>query len=293
MADPKIPPCLDYTPLEGPPATTEKALKKLKLRRFPASVEDIEWLQYVGHGEEGHVYLARINDYGNVAVKVFWHTFRPPPAGRILRFTWPLETESQIVDLMQKLEAAMSEVKNNPEQTIMIKPGPQIRNDAQANVMAFSKEARESSDKSADESTKPPPPFPPCRLCHGWFAIENSRLPKVRPRMHRQPDPSGTSIAFVYEYVEDVSVNLACAQKFFDFFYEVGLGIGFRPRNWRDGRLLDMNDIMLPSQKRWFSQAVYINQTKESDWVIYETEESDWIALHGSTRRRRDRKIVK
>ena len=70
MANTKIPPCLDYTPLEGPPATTEKALKKLKLRRFPASVEDIEWLQYVGHGEEGHVYLARINDYGNVAVKV-------------------------------------------------------------------------------------------------------------------------------------------------------------------------------------------------------------------------------
>ncbi|KAI1502481.1 hypothetical protein F5X99DRAFT_407976 [Biscogniauxia marginata] len=281
MANPKIPPCLDYTPLEGPPATTEKALKNLKLRRFPASVEDIEWLKYLGHGEEGHVYLARINNYGNVAVKVFWHTFRPPPLNEFEAFTYPLESESEVVDLMQKFEASMSEVKENPKQTIMIKPGPQTRNDAQSNVLAFSKEARESSDKPADGSTKPPPPFPRFRLCHGWFAIENSRLPRVHPRMHRQPDPSGTSIAFVYEYVEDVSVNIARAQEFFNFAYDVGIGIEFKARDWRDGRPLDMNDFLLPSQrKRWFSQAVFSHKTEKSDWDV-------------STERRRHREIMK
>lgn len=61
-------PFLDDTPLLGPPETTRKAFKNLRLRRFPGSVDDIEWLEFIGEGEEGHVYQARIHTLDSDAI---------------------------------------------------------------------------------------------------------------------------------------------------------------------------------------------------------------------------------
>ncbi|KAI1497588.1 hypothetical protein F5X99DRAFT_396302 [Biscogniauxia marginata] len=261
---------VDYTLLVGPPATTLEAFENPKLRQFPASLENIEWLEFLGYGEEGHVYLANIGDYGRVAVKVFWHTYRAGELvlGMPMWNTFPFKTESQVVDLNQKIAWAMSEVKKTPGQNIQIRRGPKTRDHAKANVLAFSQESWESLNVSANESTKlsPAPPFP---RCYGWAKIDNSQLPKVHPPMPQGPKLVGWSWVIVYEYVPAAAPDITIAQTFFDYFYDIGFIVAFRPENWRGGKLVDINDIVSPLVRNWFPEGVCSRNATKLDWTIH------------------------
>ncbi|KAI5923167.1 hypothetical protein F4810DRAFT_670607 [Camillea tinctor] len=285
MNEPKIiSDFIDHTPLIGDPETTLAAFKNIKLRRFPAPVEDIEWLKYLGHGNEGHVYLARINRGHPVAMKVFWHASRPPPdiipkskciggGNYYLHKTFPFKTESRIVDLMQKIAAAMSEVEKNPGQPIMIVRGPKERQVAKENVYAFSKERREEYSKMGRTSSQPfLPKFPRFPECKGWLMLKNSDLPEVDPPLPKRPDRIGWSPVIVYEYVPEAEVNFAFIQEFLDFFYELGFVIDIDVKNWRGGRLVDMNDIRLPFDRRWFPEAVFVRNAEDLEWFDVEKE---------------------
>jgi hypothetical protein len=49
-------PPFDNEILEGPPPTTWRDLKRPKLRRFTKHGEEIQWLDYLGHGIAGLVF---------------------------------------------------------------------------------------------------------------------------------------------------------------------------------------------------------------------------------------------
>ncbi|KAI1495603.1 hypothetical protein F5X99DRAFT_116261 [Biscogniauxia marginata] len=265
---------IDDTPLQGPPKTTRRALENPRLRRFPGSVNDITWIEYIGHGEEGHVYLADITDYGRVAVKVFWDTYQCP------HYTFPVKSESRTVDLLQKLQAALSEAEKSPTQTIMVKHGAENRHVAQSNIRAFSDEERESSGNPYDESKQPVPSPPPFPSCHGWLEIQNTQLPNVYPQRHRVPDPSGHSIAIVYEYVEETQlddagkpiIDYTVTQSFFDYLRAVGLGLSFTGRNWRQSRLVDFNDIRTPPNPRWSNMSLGPYYASKVQWIDYSVD---------------------
>ena len=63
-------PPVDENTLSGPPPTTWNDFTHATLRRFPGRGTQIEWLEYLGHGEEGIVYKARIGNVEPVAIKV-------------------------------------------------------------------------------------------------------------------------------------------------------------------------------------------------------------------------------
>jgi hypothetical protein len=56
--------------LEGPPGTSSDDFRNPKLRRFPRYGSEINWLDCLGHGEEGIVFKATIGGGETVAVKV-------------------------------------------------------------------------------------------------------------------------------------------------------------------------------------------------------------------------------
>lgn len=63
-------PPIDENLLEGPPLTTQRDFRRARLRQFPNGGSKIEWLEYLGHGEEGIVYKATIGSSDPFAVKV-------------------------------------------------------------------------------------------------------------------------------------------------------------------------------------------------------------------------------
>ncbi|KAI1504588.1 hypothetical protein F5X99DRAFT_19540 [Biscogniauxia marginata] len=252
---------VDNNLLEGPPATTWNDLKHARLRRFPGCATDIKWLEYLGHGEEGIVFKASIRDDETpVAIKVFWHTRRPKPhilpGGTPIHFTWPFKRESRTVALIQKIQWAMSEVEQDPKQTVAIKYRPRTRRHAQAMIKAFSEEERYVPRTSTPNSNGLAP-FPPFPTCHGWLKLEKSQLPRLHPPVRKKTDDIGWHWAIVYEYVASTTQDPSIAQTFFDFFYAIGFGLEpFRADNWRGGRLVDMNDIRSPFCSAWRPEVV-------------------------------------
>jgi len=63
-------PPIDESFLQGPPPTARSDFQQARLRQFPDGSAKINWLEYLGHGEEGIVYKATIGGSGPVAVKV-------------------------------------------------------------------------------------------------------------------------------------------------------------------------------------------------------------------------------
>ncbi len=64
------PPPIDESFFEGPPLTNRRDFKQARLRQFPICGSKIDWVEYLGHGEEGIVYKATIGDSDPIAVKV-------------------------------------------------------------------------------------------------------------------------------------------------------------------------------------------------------------------------------
>ena len=69
-----IPVTIDEAFLQGAPSTCRHDFKHPKLRQLPMSGSQIQWLEYLGHGHEGIVFKARIDNHdGAFAVKVVRH----------------------------------------------------------------------------------------------------------------------------------------------------------------------------------------------------------------------------
>jgi len=64
------PPPIDESFLEGPPLTTRRDFQQARLRQFLNGSSKINWLECLGHGEEGIVYKATIGGSCPIAVEV-------------------------------------------------------------------------------------------------------------------------------------------------------------------------------------------------------------------------------
>ncbi|KAI1300823.1 hypothetical protein F5Y03DRAFT_408180 [Xylaria venustula] len=162
--------------------------------RFPGCGTQIEWLEYLGHGEEGIVYKATIGNGDPVAVKVFWRTLRPnpqplPQGNGSRAVEWPFEDESRTIALIEKIEWVMS-IKTNPERRVKTRKGPKTYKDAVRNLYAFSDESRRSSKTSTRQDLTDPPPFPPLPTCYGWMQIQRDQLPLLDPPVWHEVDSS-------------------------------------------------------------------------------------------------------
>ncbi|KAI1167420.1 hypothetical protein F5B18DRAFT_601738 [Nemania serpens] len=262
---------IDESILNGPPLTTWKDFKHAKLRQFPGRGQ-IRWLEYLGHGEEGIVYKATIDNGDPVAVKVFWRTLRPKPQplplGNGFRAVeWPFEDESRTLALIQKIKWVMSTIETNPDQSIKIQKGPKTFREAIRNLYSFSDEGRRSCQTSTSQRlTDLPPPFPPLPTCYGWMKIQQDQLPLLdRPVRHEVDGSLDWHWAIVFEFVPGAIQDPVVGQIHLDFFYAIGFALeAYKPDNWHGGRLIDCNDICSPFSIGW--RATRVRQRNADEW---------------------------
>lgn len=159
---------------------------------------------------------------------------------------------------MSKQKTALIEAEQEG-QIILVKPGPNSRDEAKSNIRAFSKERRALPADPCDDSRKPVPPMPPLPSCYGWLKIDNTQLPTLTIGLSKDHPSIGYSIAIVYDYIGetprdengDPIIDETLVNRFLTYLHTVGLGIQFNCRNWRQSRLVDQNDIYLPSNHAW------------------------------------------
>ncbi|KAJ8126183.1 hypothetical protein O1611_g7455 [Lasiodiplodia mahajangana] len=247
-------PPIDENILNGPPSTTWKDFKHAKLRQFPGDGTQIKWLEYLGHGAEGIVYKATIEDGDPVAIKVFWRTMRPKPQplprGNGFRAVeWPFEDESRTVALIEKIKWVMSNTETNPDQFVKIRKGPKTFRDAIRNLYSFSDEGRQSLKTSTRQDLTDPPPFPPLPICYGWMRIQRDRVPRLDPPVRHEVDDSlDWHWALVYEFVPGAKQDLVIGQLHLDFFYAIGFALeAYKPDNWQAGTLQEYASVKLTS----------------------------------------------
>ncbi|KAI1506102.1 hypothetical protein F5X99DRAFT_365534 [Biscogniauxia marginata] len=89
----------------------------------------------------------------------------------------------------------------------------------------------------------------------------------MKPDFKHYFDPFGRSWAIAYEFVPRAQPDIRGAQKFFDFFYAVGLLVDFRSEDWAAGRLVNMNAIKLPSASTFPVYGVDHHQADELSWT--------------------------
>ncbi|KAI3334826.1 hypothetical protein F4824DRAFT_467366 [Ustulina deusta] len=260
---------VDENTLNGPPLTTWNDFKHAKLRQFPGRGTQIEWFEYLGHGEEGIVYKASIGNGKPIAIKVFWRTLRPNPQplprGGFRAVEWPFEDESRTVALIEKIKWVMS---TNPE--IKIQKGPKTYKNAVRNLYSFSDEGCQSLQTSARQGLTDPPPFPPLPTCFGWLQIQRDQLPLLKPPVRHEVDDSlNWHWAIVYEFVPGATQDLVVGQLHLDFFYAIGFVLeAYKPDNWHGGRLIDYNDICSPFSKGWYATEVRQREAEKWFWTL-------------------------
>ncbi|KAL7626477.1 hypothetical protein AAE478_003249 [Parahypoxylon ruwenzoriense] len=248
------PPILEDT-LEGPPGTSLNDFRHPKLRRFPRHDSQINWLEYLGHGEEGIVFKATIGGGKPVAVKVFWRTQRPALEqrynGHVRQPEWPFEEECRTVALIEKMKWAMQYVETDPKQTIHLDRKPETRHDAFRLLLAFSDEQRHRSAEHGSPGF--PLIFPSITACHGWMTVRRDKLPRLDPPVWKEIDEQlDWHWAIVYDFVPEEEQDIAVGQTHLDFFYATGLTLeAYKSDNWRAGRLVDFGDVCSPFTRGW------------------------------------------
>ncbi|KAH9909791.1 hypothetical protein F4778DRAFT_789104 [Xylariomycetidae sp. FL2044] len=264
------PPPIDEDILNGRPPTAWHDFKHAKLRQFPVPATQIEWLEYLGHGEQGIVFKATAGNSDPVAVKVFWRTrqpiYRHPRGFRLI--DWPFKDESRTVALLEKLRWVMSDMQANA--AVKIVEGPKTSRDAFRNLHAFSDEGRQSPRTSTRHQLTGPPPFPPLPACYGWMKIPRESLPRLdRPVWKEVDDDLDWHWAIVYELVPGATQDLAVGQMHLDFFYAIGFAMeAYKPDNWHGGRLVDLNDICSPFCRGWRAGSVYPREATTWFWTL-------------------------
>ncbi|KAK3936886.1 hypothetical protein QBC46DRAFT_366585 [Diplogelasinospora grovesii] len=224
--------------LEGAPGTPLDDFKHPKLRRFPRH-RQINWLEYLGHGEEGIVFKATIGGGNPVAVKVFWSTQRPALQqtynGGVKQPEWPFEEECRTVALIEKMKWAM-------QYPIHLDRKPETRHDAFKLLLAFGDERRHQSTEQDNLDNKaPPPPFPPITACHGWMTVRRDDLPQIDPLVWKEIDEQ-----LDWHWAITSRIRIAAGQAHLDFFYATSSSL-----EAYGGRLVDFADVCSPFTRGW------------------------------------------
>ncbi|SPQ26260.1 bce21ee6-5e8b-4ec3-aefc-9edd551823b1 [Thermothielavioides terrestris] len=231
-------PFRDDAPMVGPPKTTAADFEMPRLRRCPFDQDSMVFEARLGGGLDGYVWKVRFGaqepHQGPFALKVFWDaepvdfpTYYAP------------QRECQNAALLQMMQTAVEQA-NAAGRPILVNAKPTTRDDAVANLAAFSDEARLKQQPSpADGSSVTPPglcqisTMPRMKKCYGWLTIHGSAFRElhrsVRPplvhvdrKIKRHLAPDQEYIAILYEYVEEGENDPDTMQKAMDFFWLAG-----------------------------------------------------------------------
>ncbi|KAH6972620.1 hypothetical protein EDB80DRAFT_743580 [Ilyonectria destructans] len=255
-------PAIDETFLEGAPSTTLRDFKYPKLRQFPKRESQIQWLKFLGSGQEGMVFKVSIDDGDPVALKVFWRAKRPtqpsPKSPKPMILDWPFEDECITAALLEKMKWAMADddtkVAAGANRTITVKKGPETAAEAIENLRAFSDEARQSSETRAKRPDRVPP-FPSLPKCYGWTTVRRDELLPIP--VVGVVDDVDWHWAIIYEFVPRTKQDTNIGQCHLDFFHAIGFALGpYKCDNWHGGRLIDLNDIRTPYGIGWTKSLV-------------------------------------
>lgn len=149
---------------------------------------------------------------------------------------------------------------------ILIRPDPTTREDAIANLYAFSDEGRRGPRLGPPAAVPYNPPS--LRGCFGWTTICGRKLcslePELRPprvtlgRARRQIVPSECYPAMVLEYIPEPRDPVCSIEaKQLRPYWEAGFCfVSIRPENWKGEVLIDMSDIVCPWHAGW-NQGLY------------------------------------
>ncbi|OAA59176.1 hypothetical protein SPI_06378 [Niveomyces insectorum RCEF 264] len=266
--------------MEGPPPCTKKDFREPRLRKCPFDLNDLKWdeARILGAGMDGHVWRVRFQDDEKYyALKVFWVNQPPENWGY-----FAAQRECQNNALLQMIEAAVQD-SNKAAEPIIIDCQPKDYQQARRNLMSFSDEYRERARRAKfeiKESAQPMFPekqpdetvsngmeidsVPPLVRCYGWLCFSGRELLKMPPQIQpvsygnmgprRELDPSKEYTAILYQYVPPGHSTEQDLERALWFFNRVGFCVSSssHSRNWHQGTLIDVSDLISPCGAGWF-----------------------------------------
>ncbi|KAI0387109.1 hypothetical protein F5Y04DRAFT_76962 [Hypomontagnella monticulosa] len=259
-------PFLSEQLMSEPLSCTAADFKTPRLRKCVFDLNSIDWRhsRRIGTGWDGCSWKIRIRGHDRLyALKLFWDT-EPgscSPYTSSSGYHAP-QRESQNNAILQQIQAAIENVEGPP---IMINPNPKRRSHALKNTYMFSQEGRQAGLPNAKFEPMIISKMPRMRQCYGWVKISRSTLntwpPHARPqpwvddRLRRFISSNGDHIAIIYEYIKETEDgnDPAAVKEVTDFLWRVGFG--YSPaslaRNWKNGVLIDLSDIIHASGYMW------------------------------------------
>ncbi|KAI1759068.1 hypothetical protein GGR53DRAFT_179396 [Hypoxylon sp. FL1150] len=155
--------------------------------------------------------------------------------------------------------AAVDEVVTGP---ILVDPNPKTMDDALSNTLAFSYEGRQSQLRN-DARTMIISSTPRMRQCFGWVKVDGHillnwprrlRPPTIRiDQITRSFSADKEYIGIIYEYVEEGENDRVIVEEVANFLWRAGFGYTrcSAARNWKNGVLIDLSDIVHVSGYGW------------------------------------------
>ncbi|KAK1764382.1 hypothetical protein QBC33DRAFT_547060 [Phialemonium atrogriseum] len=255
-------PFLDDTVMDGPPSRALSDLKTPRLRKCPFDLNSVSWkhAKILDGGLDGCVWRVNFGDQGPFALKVFWDA--EPPSRHDC---YSAQRECQNNALLQIIEAAVEQA-NAESNPILVNPNPRSKDEAMANLLAFSGESCPVEQVAQGSNLTQIQSIPRITKCYGWLRFSGQVFLDM-PRRTRPPsivvskEPRSFSLdkeylAIVYEYIEDGENDPTVVEQVGDFFYLAGFSFAESPleKNWKQGVLIDFSDIVHPGGFGWAKQ---------------------------------------
>ncbi|OAA37387.1 hypothetical protein NOR_07086 [Metarhizium rileyi] len=261
-------PFLNEESIDSPLACSKREFKQPRLRKCSFELDSIHFVERVGGGLDGYNWKIQVPKGGPTYVlKLFWDTEPWYP------HYFSAQRECQNAALFQHIEAAVLDAAGpgNKKGPILLNPEPESKQDALANLLAFSNEARQHNMGkqshnllSIDEIGK----IPRVRQCHGWLKVTGKELrdhwvrsscrefeppPILVDKVVRSIDNAEVYTAVVYEFIEETHNDHDVVHSVLDFFWRAGFSHAQSPKeeNWKAGVLVDWSDIASPVSYGW------------------------------------------
>ncbi|KAH8654680.1 hypothetical protein BGZ61DRAFT_203700 [Ilyonectria robusta] len=242
--------------MSGPPSCSAADFETPRLRRCPFDPATIDWKSSsrIDGGLDGYAWRVWFGEDGPYVLKVFWDA-EPPDFSHY----FAAQRECQNAALLQMIEAAAQQAAMEAI-PIKLKANPSTKDEALANLRAFSNEGRRSHLSAEALEVKA---IPRIRKCYGWLGLSGQvfrevptklRAPSLRVgKIPRAMSADKEYIAIVYEYIEEGENRPAVVEEVANFFWLAGFSHTNSPaaRNWKSGVLVDLSDIVHPGGYGW------------------------------------------
>ncbi|KAF5019863.1 hypothetical protein F66182_8142 [Fusarium sp. NRRL 66182] len=238
---------LDDRILDGPPSYSKSDFEKPRLRKCRFHVANIDWeaSRCIGGGLDGYSWMVFFGKEGPYVLKMFWDLEHP-------KHYFAPERECQNAAVLAMMEASVDGAVAESTK-VYLNPSPKTKQDAAANLYAFTKESLQSPSQHMQGFNMSC--LPRLRKCYGWLKISgrDSRIPwalwpptldvgKIQRRMSGDRE----HMAIVYEYIQEEANDPKTTDEVVTFLWRAGFSFTNYPeeRNWKGGVLLDLSEIV-------------------------------------------------